>query len=490
VARAVQSQHVMMHERCDRDLRIEARADLRLVAVAAVGLALALLAANGGCGGIGGGTDSGGPDGGASPTPCETALDCAEPGAPVCVEGICRQCEISADCTAIAGAPICDVEELLCRGCASQSECGSLACDLDGSCRGCTENDDCDSLVCERETGACVDEAEIIYANSDSGADGPSCGTRAAPCQTLVGTEGALAWLGDERRTVKLLGSAYFVGQLLLQDVSVAIVGPATIVPSEPTKPTVSIRGSTEASFDEVTITDGGTAINVAFGGSSLTLFRSFLVGNSTAGISAVDCVMKVLETTVSGAGSGIRAQSGSSLTLQGSTLAGNRNGGLLLTNSAFDVRNNFIVENGDGGSRGSSFGGVSVITATNSDIFAYNTVSRNLASPGNLPGIACSIYSTELVASGNIVHDGGSEPVASDECRFEYSNIQGGAAGRGNIDQDPLFVSAAEGDLHLQSGSPAIDAADPLSSPAVDIDGDARPHGVGPDMGADELVP
>jgi hypothetical protein len=43
---------------------------------------------------------------------------------------------------------------------------------------------------------------------------------------------------------------------------------------------------------------------------------------------------------------------------------------------------------------------------------------------------------------------------------------------------------------LHLQSGSPCIDAGTCTGAPAVDVDGDPRPTGSGCDIGADEFVP
>ena len=56
---------------------------------------------------------------------------------------------------------------------------------------------------------------------------------------------------------------------------------------------------------------------------------------------------------------------------------------------------------------------------------------------------------------------------------------------GTGNINADPLFISAA--DLHLQNGSPAINAGTATGAPGDDFDGDARPLGGGFDMGYDE---
>jgi hypothetical protein len=40
---------------------------------------------------------------------------------------------------------------------------------------------------------------------------------------------------------------------------------------------------------------------------------------------------------------------------------------------------------------------------------------------------------------------------------RLSYSDVQGGAPGEGNIDNDPLFVNAAAGDFHFRPGSPAL---------------------------------
>jgi len=63
--------------------------------------------------------------------------------------------------------------------------------------------------------------------------------------------------------------------------------------------------------------------------------------------------------------------------------------------------------------------------------------------------------------------------------------------AGSGNdahyLFADPLFVDEVAPDLHLQSGSPAIDVADPAFAPGEDFVGNSRPAGAGPDLGAHE---
>ncbi|MHC5212092.1 MAG: choice-of-anchor Q domain-containing protein, partial [Planctomycetota bacterium] len=62
------------------------------------------------------------------------------------------------------------------------------------------------------------------------------------------------------------------------------------------------------------------------------------------------------------------------------------------------------------------------------------------------------------------------------DPAAATYSNIQGGYSGTGNIDADPLFVDAANGDFRLLPGSPCIDAGDPADlACGADVFGNPR---------------
>jgi hypothetical protein len=74
--------------------------------------------------------------------------------------------------------------------------------------------------------------------------------------------------------------------------------------------------------------------------------------------------------------------------------------------------------------------------------------------------------------------HEG---PEMYGDCVVSYSDVQGGWAGTGNIDADPMFVDAFGGDYHLLAGSPAIDAGDPNS----DWSNEPWPNGFRVNVGA-----
>lgn len=63
-------------------------------------------------------------------------------------------------------------------------------------------------------------------------------------------------------------------------------------------------------------------------------------------------------------------------------------------------------------------------------------------------------------------------------------------AGARGNLWESCGLLGLAGGDYHLAAGSACLDAGDGTELPAADFEGDARPHGAGPDIGPDERVP
>lgn len=74
----------------------------------------------------------------------------------------------------------------------------------------------------------------------------------------------------------------------------------------------------------------------------------------------------------------------------------------------------------------------------------------------------------------------------------FGFSAWQSGTGNDANsLTADPLLVDGDGGDLHLQEGSPAVDAGNPAYVPELeetDLDGAARRVGAAVDLGADEF--
>ncbi|MFC2138848.1 sugar-binding protein, partial [Bacteroidota bacterium] len=75
----------------------------------------------------------------------------------------------------------------------------------------------------------------------------------------------------------------------------------------------------------------------------------------------------------------------------------------------------------------------------------------------------------------------------------IQYSLIEGGYSGTGNINTDPLFIDPDNEDYHLQKSSPCINTGTPdtsgLNIPATDLDGNPRIYEGRIDMGAYEAT-
>ena len=106
-------------------------------------------------------------------------------------------------------------------------------------------------------------------------------------------------------------------------------------------------------------------------------------------------------------------------------------------------------------------------------------TFSRNSASGGGHAVYKRSFTSDPVPTLTNcVLWDASAAEIFNEgpeSCIVNYSDVQGGYSGTGNIDADPLFVDAINGDVHLLPGSPCIDAADGDLAPAADKDGNPR---------------
>jgi len=212
------------------------------------------------------------------------------------------------------------------------------------------------------------------------------------------------------------------------------------------------------------------------------------------------------------GDGGGISVGYFSSPLIQGNLIQGNKaynfGGGVALEsyNSPLLVQNVIVNNISLGGGSGA---GVYVSPASDSTqtMVISNTIVANSAFD-NTSGVDVGGFGQHVTFTNNIIVAASGQNAVT--CSSPYSSISpvlsyndafavSGAAwvgicdtttNPGNLSADPLFLSAVNGDFHVQLGSPAIDAGDSSASnlPVTDFDGNPR-IAANIDLGAYEVV-
>jgi hypothetical protein len=148
-------------------------------------------------------------------------------------------------------------------------------------------------------------------------------------------------------------------------------------------------------------------------------------------------------------------------------------------------VLQNILIENNIFEPTGDSFGGNTYyglsFRAGENVTIRNNTSTQAWAGPGSGDSPV-----TNWTVANNIF------PSGRCDGRISYfSNLWIGSGRCSNSDRttrNPLLRNAGAGDFRLSPGSPAIDVGDLAHSAGVDIEGQARPRGAAPDIGADEF--
>jgi hypothetical protein len=176
----------------------------------------------------------------------------------------------------------------------------------------------------------------------------------------------------------------------------------------------------------------------------------------------------------------GLKTSSGrGTTTISNTIVSGNSsdfNSGIrAISQGVVNIINNTVTGNSSNGGE-SAIGGIKAdIRGSSAQANIYNNIVWGNAAPVNINTI-------NFEGGAIYVYNNNFEPE-----KFFYTNsITEG----GNINVDPMFADAANGDYHLTYGSPVIDSGNNSapSLPSIDIDGNIRIRGTAVDIGADEF--
>ena len=212
------------------------------------------------------------------------------------------------------------------------------------------------------------------------------------------------------------------------------------------------------------------------------------------------NCVF--LNNTSNGSGAGMFVNGAATVTnctFTGNvTSGGYQSGAGIFTNGSLLLRNCTFTGN-HAGNYGAGIDVNSGAATLTNCIFSSNTASDAATALNFGTLVMTNCTSTQNTSGSLAVYNGGTETLTNDilfndssaeaggiTAVITYCDIQGGSAGTGNINADPLFVGGPA-DLHLKPGSPCLQAGTGSAAPATDLDGTARPNP--PSIGAYDLV-
>jgi hypothetical protein len=158
-----------------------------------------------------------------------------------------------------------------------------------------------------------------------------------------------------------------------------------------------------------------------------------------------------------------------------GNIIRGNAKNGIDYGLSSQDIINNLIVKNKQYGLRP----GAGTVNVTN------NTIADNTA--GGIYDVSdMTPRPADRSFLNNVVVFNGQDFTSA--INASYCDLgSGNLAGNHIISLDPKFVNAANGDYHLQIGSPCINTGSNNGAPADDLEGNQRPTNEIVDMGCYE---
>ncbi|MEA3441739.1 MAG: hypothetical protein U9R58_15800, partial [Chloroflexota bacterium] len=324
-----------------------------------------------------------------------------------------------------------------------------------------------------------------LYVEGASGSDTGNCQDPAAPCQT-IGYAISQTVDGD---TILITGGTYTENLKITQGNAINIRGgyqvsgsawtpsgsEATVINGNRADSTIEIRADSNTILGNVTVTGGKGVYDSTFG----TGCGGFKIQDSDVTIRNSEIISNVAGVGMGGAICAAGDSREITLTIEDSIISDNdgiEGGGALNLFHVTALLTNTLIY----GNKASENDVLQVYEDVGADshvTFQNCTIADN--NPTGQYAIQISDLNT-LVIRNSIMWNNGQNIKINDPCTncvtVTYSDIESGWTGTGNIDEDPLFMDAANGDYRLQKDSLCIDTGTNTGAPDSDLDQMQRP--------------
>jgi hypothetical protein len=205
-------------------------------------------------------------------------------------------------------------------------------------------------------------------------------------------------------------------------------------------------------------------------------------------------------------------------ITIDNISIINGSRGGIFNNKSFLNIKNSSIYDNQSTGEGGGIYND-GILYLSNTEIYNNESVrgGAGIYNVSNMEMINCVVYSNRVTSfydsiftiGGGIYNDPSVKFYAENSIiynnkaisghnninrgRIEYSNVQTDDnsvfSGKGNINQEPLFVNPENGDFHLKENSPCIDAGNPSSDYSKELGANGNRINMGVYGGTEEAT-